>query len=66
MTGVEGWEDIEDFGVYRLDWLKKRGCFHDRTPVHETIARVISQVEPKQFQQCFANWVQDICQRTDD
>lgn len=65
MTGAEGWEDIEDFGVHRLDWLQKRGFFRDGIPVHDTIARVISQVEPKQFQQCFANWVHDICQRTD-
>ena len=61
MTGAEGWEDIEDFGVHRLDWLQKRGFFRDGIPVHDTIARVISQVEPKQFQQCFANWVHDIC-----
>ncbi len=64
MTGAEGWEDIEDFGVHCLDWLQKRGIFRNGIPVHDNIARVISQVEPKQFQQYFANWVQDICQRT--
>ncbi len=23
ITGAEGWEDIEDFGVAKLDWFKK-------------------------------------------
>jgi hypothetical protein len=42
----------------------KRGFFPDGIPVHDTIAWVISQLNPKQFQQFFANWVQNIWQRT--
>jgi len=51
MTGAEGWEDIEDFGVHRLSWLQKRGFFPNGIPVHDTIARVIAHLNPKKLQQ---------------
>jgi len=30
--GAEGWEDIEDFGRIKLDWLKKYGDFDAGIP----------------------------------
>lgn len=57
IAGCEGWEEIEDFGIDHLDWLKKYGDFHHGIPVHDTIARVISQINPKQFQRCFIDWM---------
>jgi predicted transposase YbfD/YdcC len=59
IAGAEGWEDIEDFGEERLEWLKGYGDFENGIPVHDTIARVISQINTKQFQQCFINWMQE-------
>jgi predicted transposase YbfD/YdcC len=64
MTGAEGWEDIEDFGVHRLDWLQKRGFFQHGIPVHDTIARVISKLEPALLQQCFIDWMNDVSTRS--
>lgn len=65
MTGAEGWEDIEDFGVHRLSWLQKRGFFPNGIPVHDTIARVIAHLNPKKLQQCFADWMRDVTKRTE-
>ena len=53
IAGCEDWEEIEDFGVDHLDWLKKYGDFYNGISVHDTIARVISQINLKQFQRCF-------------
>ena len=53
IAGAEGWEDIEDFGDVHLDWLQTKGLFPDGLPVHDTIARIVSRLEPTQFQQCF-------------
>ncbi|MFZ7875436.1 transposase family protein [Escherichia coli] len=36
-------EDIEDFGETHLDFLKQYGDFENGIPVHDTIARVVSQ-----------------------
>ncbi len=56
IAGCEGWEETEDFGNERLDWLKKYGEFEYGIPSHHTIARVVAAINPKQFQKCFIDW----------
>jgi predicted transposase YbfD/YdcC len=56
--GSEGWEDIEDFGHCHLKLLKKYGDFSKGIPVHDTIARIISKVDPEALQQAFISWMQ--------
>ncbi|MFP3344618.1 ISAs1 family transposase, partial [Halomonas sp. SIMBA_159] len=58
IAGIEGLEDIEDFGEAHLDWLQDKGLFRQGIPVHDTIARVVSSIEPNQFQDCFLKWMQ--------
>ncbi|OOF25991.1 ISAs1 family transposase [Salinivibrio sp. IB872] len=60
IAGMEGWEDIEDFGEAHLDWLQDKGLFLQGIPVHDTIARVVSSIEPDQFQDCFLKWMQAV------
>lgn len=55
--GAEGWQDIEDFGDAHLDWFQKRQLFLNGMPVDDTIARVISRLDPLQFQHCFLSWM---------
>ena len=43
ISGAESWEDMEDFGETHLDFLKQYGDFENGIPVHDTIARVVSQ-----------------------
>ncbi|WP_299735803.1 ISAs1 family transposase [uncultured Endozoicomonas sp.] len=57
IAGCEGWEEIEDFGNERLDWLKQYGEFEHGIPSHHTIARVVAVVNPKKFQACFIEWM---------
>ena len=42
MSGSEGWEDIENFGHIKLDWLRQYRPFEAGIPKHDTIARVIA------------------------
>ncbi|WFQ78877.1 ISAs1 family transposase [Xenorhabdus sp. SF857] len=62
---AEGWEDIEDFGETHFDWLQEKGLFPTGLPVHDTIARIISRLDPTQFQHCFIQWVQAVSERTE-
>lgn len=62
LSGAEGWEDIEDFGLVKLAWLRKYLPFENGIPKHDTIARVLSRLEPSCIQTCFIHWVQDIAQ----
>uniref|UniRef100_A0A6V7KSG4 ISAs1 family transposase n=2 Tax=Bracon brevicornis TaxID=1563983 RepID=A0A6V7KSG4_9HYME len=65
IAGAEGWEDIEDFGKVHLEWLQKKGLFPDGIPVHDTIARIISRLDPTQFRQCFIHWVKSVNKLTE-
>ena len=59
IAGAEGWEEIEDFGKDKLAWLQQYGDYKNGIPVHDTIARVISMLNPKKFQSCFIAWMSD-------
>ena len=59
IAGAEGWEEIEDFGKDKLEWLQQYGGYKNGIPVHDTIARVIAMISPKQFQSCFIAWMKD-------
>jgi len=57
ICGAEGWQDIRTFGLARLPWLKTVGGFEHGIPVDDTIARVISCLNPRQLQACFMAWM---------
>ncbi len=65
IAGMDGWESIEDFGEAHLDWLQSKGLFREGLPVHDTIARVVSSVEPSQFQNCFLKWMRAVSARSE-
>jgi len=64
IAGASGWEDIEDFGEAHLLWFQKKGMFPNGLPVHDTIARIVSRLEPAQFRRCFIHWAQSVSART--
>lgn len=53
----ETWEDIEDFGKEREQWLRKYISLKNGVPGHDTIARVISRLDTQTFYQCLQNWI---------
>jgi predicted transposase YbfD/YdcC len=57
IAGAEGWEDIEEFGKQKLDWLKTFLRLPNGIPSHDTINRVFRRLKPDQFQRCFASWI---------
>ena len=57
VSGCQGWEDIEDFGHDRLDWLRKYVPLEQGIPRHDTIARVLSRIDMTQFQDSFSSWM---------
>ena len=61
ISGAEGWQDIEEFGHSKLEWLRKYVPLENGIPVDDTIARVISSLSVKGFQDCFQSWVQSVC-----
>ncbi|MEZ9545419.1 MULTISPECIES: ISAs1 family transposase [Vibrio] len=64
ISGAEGWEDIEDFGHNRLDWLRKYRPFLNGIPRHDTIARVITKLRADEIEQAFQSWMKTLVQTT--
>ena len=64
LSGAEGWEDIEDFGHLKLDWLKKYGTFNAGIPKHDTIARVMCRLKANEIERAFQSWISSLIETT--
>ena len=60
IAGAKGWFDIREYILGHHDWFKRNGLFLNDIPADDTIARIISTIEPEQFQECFINWMSSI------
>jgi predicted transposase YbfD/YdcC len=57
LCGAESWEQMEDFGNEREEWLKQYVGLPHGIPSHDTLGRVFAQIDSKSFQESFLNWV---------
>jgi len=60
-----GWEEVEDFGIDRRDWLRQFLPYDNGIPGHDAIARVMSRLNPKALQSSFMNWMKDVVELTE-
>lgn len=60
LCGIESYNDIEDFGIVREDWLKTFLKLPNGIPSHDTFNRVFANMDPIKFEACFRNWVDSI------
>lgn len=64
LSGAEGWEDIEDFGHLKLNWLRQYRPFEAGIPKHDTIARVICRLKTKEIETAFQSWISSLVEIT--
>jgi predicted transposase YbfD/YdcC len=64
ICGADGWEEFELFGQSKHDWFKSFLELPNGIPSDDTFRRVIGRIDPRQFQQCFLDWVQSVYQLT--
>lgn len=57
IAGAEGWEDIEEFGEQKEDWLRTFLKLPEGIPSHDTIARVFRLLDSDQFEASFRDWI---------
>jgi len=58
LSGYEEWDEIVDFGLTKLAWLRRYLPFAAGIPAHDTLNRVMSRLEPRGFEKCLIAWVQ--------
>lgn len=65
IAGAKGWFDIREYILGHHDWFKRNGMFINDIPVDDTIARILSRIDPDSFHSCFINWMSAVHSLTD-
>lgn len=65
ISGCEGWETINEFGVSKINWLKDYFPYNKGIPSHDVLSRVFAKLDTKSFNQCFIDWINSISKLTD-
>jgi len=62
LSGAESWEEIEDFGNTHQQWFSSFLALPNGIPSHDTISRVFSMLDAKEFQRCSVQWLERVMQ----
>src|SRR3954467_3878823 len=57
---AETFEDIADYGRCKRAWLARFLPLPNGIPSHDTFRRVLTLVDPEQFERCFLGWVRAV------
>src|SRR5271169_218897 len=60
ISGAESWVQVEKFGNNKRTWLESFLELPNGIPSHDTFGRVFAQLDPQQFHNCFANWINSL------
>jgi predicted transposase YbfD/YdcC len=60
IAGGNGWEDMENYGLSKYDWLEQFLALPEGIPSADTFRRVFERINPKVFERCFRRWVESI------
>jgi predicted transposase YbfD/YdcC len=66
MSGAQCYAEIELFGEIHEKYLSKYLSLPNGIPSHDTINRVMSILNPEQFNVCFMTWIKQIKEITED
>ena len=57
LGGAEGWDSIVVFAQAREQWLQRFCDLSSGVPSADTLRRVVSRIDPKEFENAFRSWV---------
>ena len=60
LSGVETWNDMEDYGTIKKDWLSTFLELPNGIPAHDTFNRFFSALDPDEFESRFLLWIKEI------
>src|SRR5262249_23625930 len=65
VAGAESWDDIEEFGEAKHDWLKRLPALPNGLPSHAPFRRLFEGLAPDEFRRCFLGWVEALHEATE-
>jgi hypothetical protein len=60
IAGAEGWEDIENYGISKQEWLKEFLELPNGIPSDDTFRRVFERLDPLAIENGFSKWIQQL------
>lgn len=60
IAGAQGWEDIENYGISKQQWLEEFLALPNGIPSDDTFRRVFEFIDPEALNQCFRQWVETL------
>ena len=57
ICGAESWNDIEEFGKAKLDFLRQYLPYQNGIPSDDTLRRFFRAIDTSQFQRLFVQWI---------
>lgn len=60
ISGAETWNEIQEFGEERYEWLSKHLDLPNGIPSHDTFNRFFSGLDTNKFEECFRKWVMSL------
>lgn len=60
ICGAETWEEIEDYGIVKRDFLETILDLENGIPSHDTFNRFFSLLNPTLFEEHFISWIKSI------
>jgi predicted transposase YbfD/YdcC len=65
ISGCETWDDIQEYGEFKLEWLRRFLDLPHGIPSHDTIRRLFIRLDPQSLQRCFFSWVEAVREQTE-
>ncbi len=60
IAGAQGWEDMENYGISKKQWLEKFLALPHGIPSDDTFRRVFEFLNPEELNRCFLQWVETL------
>ncbi|NBD17167.1 MAG: ISAs1 family transposase [Cyanobacteria bacterium] len=60
IAGAEGWEDLENYGLSKQQWLEEFLELPEGIPSDDTFRRLFEKLNPQALEQVLAKWLQQI------
>ena len=60
IAGAEGWEDIENYGLSKEQWLSKFLELPHGIPSDDTFRRVFERLDPSALENSFTRWIEEL------
>lgn len=65
ICGAGGWQDVEDYGKARINYLRQYLDYKNGAPSDDTVRRFFRNIDPEKFEELFRNWVGTIAKKSD-